>query len=316
MTGVQTCALPISDKPLDLSPLRDLDAAGSLRVGSLKVANLRLSQVRLGLKAAAGALDLNPVSANLYQGTVNGRASLLAAARAPQLHLEQTLVGVSIGPLLKDMTGKESVLGRGNITLDLTAAGATTPALMKTLAGSARLELRDGAVKGINIAQAVRSAKASLGLGSGTQQGSGGSDQSTDFSELSGSFRMAAGVAHNDDLQAKSPLLRVAGSGDIDLGESRLDYLVKTTVVGTLQGQGGPELQALRGQTVPVRLKGPFTHIGYSIDFAGLARDAARQKLEEEVGRQLGVKGNDAAARDEAKKKLADKLKGLLGGGR
>ena len=169
MTGVQTCALPISDKPLDLSPLRDLDAAGSLRVGSLKVANLRLSQVRLGLKAAAGALDLNPVSANLYQGTVNGRASLLAAARAPQLHLEQTLVGVSIGPLLKDMTGKESVLGRGNITLDLTAAGATTPALMKTLAGSARLELRDGAVKGINIAQAVRSAKASLGLGSGTQ---------------------------------------------------------------------------------------------------------------------------------------------------
>lgn len=296
--------------PIDVSPLRELDLAGTLRVGSLKVANLKLSQLRVGVKAAGGMLDLNPLQASLYQGTVNGRASVLAAPKAPQFRVEQTLAGISVGPLLADLTGKESLQGRGNVTLDLTSVGGTPAALMKALAGSARLELRDGAVKGINIAQAVRGARSSLGLGGGTSQGSGSSDQATDFSELSGSFRIAAGVAHNDDLQAKSPLLRVAGNGDIDLGESRLDYRVQATVVGTLQGQGGPELQALRGQTVPVHLKGPFSNIGYSVDFASVAR----QKVEDAVAKRLGVQGNDAAARDDARKKLGDKLKGLLGG--
>src|SRR5207237_817946 len=128
-------------------------------------------------------------------------------------------------------------------------------------------------------------------------------DQKTDFSELSGSFHIAKGVAHNEDLSVKSPLLRIGGAGDVDLGADRLDYVVKAAVVTTLQGQGGPELQALKGLTVPVRLSGPFTAIGWKVDFAGMVGDVARQKLDEK--------------KEDVKKKLEDqlqdKLKGLFG---
>jgi AsmA protein len=135
------------------------------------------------------------------------------------------------------------------------------------------------------------------------QTGTGSTAEKTDFSELSGSFRIANGVARNDDLSVKSPLLRVGGAGDVDLGAERLDYLAKVTVVSTLQGQGGPELQSLKGLTVPVRLSGPFTAIGWHIDFAGLAKEAAKEKIEEKK----------SEIKEKARKKLEEGLKGLLG---
>ncbi len=271
-------------------------------MGTLKVAGIKANNLRLDLRASGGRLDLSPLDAELYQGRVAGSLSLVAGT-PPRLSMKQSLSGISIGPLLKDALGKESLEGRGNVVLDVTTQGATVTALPKALNGSARVELRDGAVRGFNIAQAIRSASAKLGGASGQHAGTGSQSESTDFSELSGSFRIAHGVAHNDNLLAKSPLLRVTGNGDIDLGEGRLDYVVKATVVGTLQGQGGPELQSLRGQTVPIRLNGPFTAIGYSIDFAGLVQEMAKQKIEEEA--------KEATAK--AQQQLGEKLKGLLG---
>ena len=137
----------------------------------------------------------------------------------------------------------------------------------------------------------------------GEQQGSGSTSEKTDFSELTGSLRIVNGVAHNDDLSAKSPLIRVAGNGDVNIGEDRLDYTVKATVVSTLQGQGGPELQAMKGLTVPVRLTGPLTAIAWKIDFAGLASEVAKQKLDEKK----------EEVKEKAKEQLKDRLKGLLG---
>lgn len=290
------------EPPLALSALRELDAKGSLRVGALQLAGLRLSQLRADLRASGGRLEISPLSAELYQGRVAGSVGFVTA-KPPRVTVQQTLSNVSVGPLLNDAFGNGPLEGRGNIALDVTTQGDNVGALLKALAGNARIELRDGSVRGFNIAQAIRSAKARLGGSAGESAGTGSKSESTDFSELSGNFAIAHGVAHNDDLLVKSPLLRIAGNGDVDLGQGRVDYLVKATVVDTLQGQGGPELQSLRGQTVPVRLSGPFSAIGYRIDVAGLAQEMARKKLDS--------KAEDLKAR--ARQQLGDKLKDLFG---
>lgn len=298
-------------KPIDLSALESLHANGSLRVGALKVRKMQASNVRVGLRAAGGRVALDPLNASLYGGTAAGAASAVAAT-PPQFALRQNLAGINVGALLKDALDKNPVDGRGNVQLDIATRGATVAQLKGGLGGTARLELRDGAVRGVNIAQVVRQAKSGLatvrgdasgGAGQAPQTGTASTEQKTDFSELSGSFRIANGVARNDDLALKSPLLRIAGAGDINLGADRLDYLVKATVVATLQGQGGPELQALKGLTVPVRLSGPFTAIGWKIDVSGMAREAAKQKIDEKK-EEVKTKVED---------KLKDKLKGLFG---
>ncbi|QDZ29456.1 AsmA family protein [Noviherbaspirillum sp. UKPF54] len=306
------------EKPIDLTALRDLRADGSVRVGALKVKNIRTSNVRFDLHAAGGKLDISPLAANLYGGSVAGALSATASTPA-RFAVRQSLTGVNVGPLLKDAINKDTLEGKGNVQLDVTTAGGTFSQMMKGLNGTARMELRDGAVRGVNIAQAVRSAKAKIGeirgdTGSGqpsAQSGQGSAAEKTDFSELSGSFRIANGVAHNDDLSIKSPLMRIGGAGDIDLGAERLDYLVRATVVQSLQGQGGPELQALRGVTVPVRLSGPFAALGWRIDFAGMASELAKQRIDE---KKEEVKSKAQKALEEEKAKVQDQLKDQLKG--
>lgn len=273
------------EQPLDLSALKSLNADGSLRIGTLQVANVKASNVRLEVKARDGQLRASPMSANLYQGTLNGS---LAVKAEGAVAAQQKLSGISIGPLLRDVANKDVLEGRGNLSLDVTASGSTASAMKRSLNGSAAVSLRDGAIKGINIAQTIRSAKAKLGVLKGEQTVASNIQDKTDFTELSASFHIRNGVARNDDLSAKSPLLRLAGNGDIDIGGSSLDYLAKATVVGTLEGQGGQELSSLKGVTIPVRVRGPFDHLSYTLDFAGIAESALKTKVEEKIKEKTG----------------------------
>jgi AsmA protein len=179
------------------------------------------------------------------------------------------------------------------------------------------MELRDGAVRGVNVAQAVREAKARIGAVRGDappQTGMASAAEKTDFSELAASFRIANGIAHNEDLAIKSPLLRIGGAGDVNIGEGALDYTVRATVVPTLEGQGGPELQALKGLTVPVQLSGPFASLRWHVDFAGMARGLAQQKLDEKKD-ELRARAQKEIDEQKAKlgEQLKDQLKGLFG---
>ncbi len=307
---------PAPEQPMDLSMLQKLHASGTLRAGALKAANIKTANVRLDVRAAGGRLDINPLTANLYGGSTAGAISV-AAGNPARFAVRQTLSGIDVGPLMKDAIDKDTLEGKGNVQLDVTAAGATVDQLKKGLNGSARLELRDGAIRGVNIAQAVREAKARIGQLRGDEKpeaGTGSGAQKTDFSELTASFRIVNGVAHNEDLNIKSPLLRVAGEGDIFLAEDRLDYLVRATIVSNLQGQGGPELQAMKGLTVPVRLSGPFNAIGWRVDFAGMASELAKQKFEErkEELRQKAEKPLEEQ-KEKLRGQLQERLKGLLG---
>ena len=102
------------------------------------------------------------------------------------------------------------------------------------------IKLRDGAIKGINLAKSLRQAKAAIGLQQDAVQKASETEK-TDFSELSASFQIADGVARSKDLDVKSPFLRLGGEGAVDIGKGRIDYTARATVTSTAAGQScGP----------------------------------------------------------------------------
>ncbi|HYL24215.1 MAG TPA: hypothetical protein VEV21_07465, partial [Burkholderiales bacterium] len=120
-----------------------------------------------------------------------------------------------------------------------------------------------------------------------------------------------------------APLFRVSGNGDIDIGNSAIDYVTKATVVATTKGQGGADLAQLSGLTVPVRLVGPFDALKYQVDYSAAATEFARSKaterlrgaLEERLGIAKPPAGGEQAApsgQGDSSNPL-DRLKGLLG---
>ena len=309
------------DTPVDLSFLKGLNANGRLQVGALQVKGLKLANLKAEVRAANGRLDVAPHSANLYEGSMTGA---LAAQADGRVGVKETLNGVAVGPLLRDMAQKDVLEGKGTVALDVNAAGKSVNAMKKALAGTARVQLKDGAIKGINLAEVFRRAKTALGSSEAKAQAR--EAQQTDFSEMTASFTIKNGVAHNEDLDMKAPLFRVSGKGDIDIGNSTMDYVTNATVVATTTGQGGADLAQLSGLTVPVRLVGPFDALKYHVDYTAAATQFARSKagerlkgaLEERLGIAKPPAGEQAAPGGQpsgqgSSGNALDKLKGLLG---
>lgn len=289
---------------LDFSALKGHEVKGSIRIGALQVSKLKLGKLNAKLNLAGGRLDIAPLTMNLYEGTASGSLSLNAAGN--QVGLRQQLTGISINPLMKDLADRDLLEGRGNVALDLASRGDSVTAMKQALGGTASVNLKDGAIKGINLAQTLRDLQGKLGAASGkrensTQQARAG--DKTDFSELAASLKIANGVAHNEDLAMKSPFLRLAGAGDIDIGGGRMNYLAKASVVASSAGQGGQGLDQLKGLTVPVRVTGPFEKLSYTLELGSLIADAAKSRVE--------AKKEEAKAKIEDK--VRDKLKGLFG---
>jgi AsmA protein len=293
---------PQTDAPVDLSGLKGLNAKGRLEIGALQVQGLKLAAVKTEIRAADGRAEIGPHSANLYEGSLSGSVAL--DGNANRVVLKETLSNIAIGPLLRDFAEQDRLEGRGNLTLDVNAAGKTVNAMKSALAGTAKVQLRDGAIKGVDIGAIIN--KARTALGSQAAQAAD-SKEKTDFSELNATFVIKNGVAHNEDLDVKAPLFRVTGAGDIDISKSSINYVAKAAVVATTQGQGGKERDQLAGLTVPVKLTGPLDDMKYSVDYRAAAGDVAKSRVGERAKEAIEQR------REKIEDKVRDRLKGLIG---
>lgn len=257
-----------ADERIDLAALKGKSVNGKIAIGSLTAKRVRLENVKAELKLEGGKLDVSPHSANLYGGTLSG--ALSADANGNRINVKESAQNVAIGTLLRDAAQKDVLEGRGNVNVDVQTAGGTVTALKKALAGSARVEMKDGAIKGINLADSARNLKAAMGA----KQTKADPSQKTDFTEMSASFKIANGVARNDDLKAASPFLRLGGAGNVDIGNNTLDYLAKATLAATTKGQGGRDVSQVAGITVPVKLTGPLDNPNWNVDYSALVAGA------------------------------------------
>lgn len=311
------------EKPFDLTALRNLKANGKMHFGSLKANNVKASNVRVDVRAGGGRVDLNPLTASLYQGKLSSAITINAAPAVPTFAVKHNMSGINIGPFLQDLADNDTLEGKANIEVDATTQGNTVSAMKKALNGKAGMKVANGAIKGIDIPGTIRGVRSQLGALRGEKTQQADKRQKTDFSELSATFNIRNGVAHNNDLSMKSPLLRAAGEGDINIGEDTINYLLKASIVGSLQGQGGRGVEQLRDVTVPVRVTGALDSPSYKIDLGAVATGAAKERVADEIQKRLGGRaaaGGAAAKQDPKDKKDAgsggsarEAIRGILG---
>jgi AsmA protein len=298
------------EHPFDLSALTSLNATGQVRIGALRVSGLQAQQVALAVKASGGRLEVNPISATLYQGTLAGRAVISASDSS--IAIQQRLVGISLGPLLRDVTDTDRFEGRGGFGLDVRTSGTTVTALRRALAGTVHMALKDGVIKGVDVPAMLRTAQTLTGSGRWFEQKARGGAR-TDFASFTASFLVKNGVAHSEDLQLTSSGLRLTGRGDIDIGEGTLDVLTKVSVTTAVTSLTGIDLAGLVGVSVPLRATGSLASPTYSVDVQSLATELAKTPLPREIKRRLGAGKSDGqdpgSAAGDAQRRLFGKPK-------
>lgn len=279
--------------------LRRLDIIGKVDIGRLKAAKMNLSDVHMSVKAKDGLIRLNPIGANLYSGTYQGDITVDARGESPRTVVDENLIGVLAGPLLKDLQGQDRLTGTANVNVAMQTVGATAAEVKRSLDGSASFAFTDGAIQGVNFGRMIREANAAI---KGIKLPPEDVVKKTDFTELRGTMHVEKGIATNNDFTVSTPLLRINGKGTANLPSESVDYLVNATLVNTLKGQESEGLEDLVGVPIPIRITGSFTEPKYALDTQALAESLAKSKAKDKVQELIDDKIGD------------DAVKGLLKG--
>ncbi len=299
---------PWSEDAIDLSPLRTVDADLTVRAAAFKARDIEADDATVELDLNNGRLVASISEVRLYggRGVVNAVAN--ARSARPSFSLDAEIETLQARPFLAAAAGFERLAGVGTVTLDLAASGESPAAIMNSLSGEGRFAFEDGAITGVNLAQVIRTVQ--QGLQSGSIPSGFAEAQQTDFTALTGTVDIENGLAQNLDLTMLSPLLRVEGTGSVNLAEQAIEYRLTPRAVQSLTGQGG-DLN-LEGVGVPIVIRGGFNDVSVSVDFAAVARDIARARAGTLLGGEAGAALSGGGSLEDAARGA---LRDALGGG-
>lgn len=305
----------INQVEIPLDAMRDLQAKFGLQIDWLKVADMRFTQLSTQLDANQGLVVLKPLRFQSYQGQFDGYAQIDARSEEPTYRIESNLNNVAAADVQQDLLAKAYVSGVANLRGQLNTRGKTVGEMRRNLNGTIRPRFSDGAVLGVNMVKYLRQISVLLEGGSvqdALMAAATAEDAQTDFSLLTVGCVINNGVAACNDLDGKLPGIRLGGLGEVDLFAETLDYTVKISVVDSLQGQGGGELDELRGITVPVRCKGSWSSPSCKPDIEDILKAKVKEELQEQYEEKLQDKVEEKLE-EELGEEGKEFIKGLFG---
>jgi AsmA protein len=265
-----------SSATINVSGLNYVDAQIRISAAELNIGDAHFAPAAIDAALADGALKCTFANLGLYGGSANGELSVDASAAEPGYALRSDLTGVRALPLLQSAAGFDKLDGKLQSKIIVKSSGTSQRAIMANLSGSVFAVFQDGAIRGLNVAQMIRSLTASPLQGWQDNQ-----DQNTDLTQLSASFRIDKGQATTTDLNLVGPLVKMTGAGTVDLGTRMMAFRVEPKLVMTTQGQGRTSDPV--GLGIPVIIDGPWASPRIYPEMQGILDnpDAAYAKLRE-----------------------------------
>lgn len=255
--------------PIDLSVLRLFDADIRLEANQLGYGDVRAGPATATLAIADGVARLAIPQAGFYDGVVSASVTANGAGAVPSIDLTAGMEGVQALPLLTAAGNFQNLEGRLKASVEVSGAGADSAVFARSLRGPVALVFSDGALRGIDVAGAVRNVQSLLAGGY-----TANAEAKTEFTELSVAVDIQDGVGRVGDIRLLGPFVRMSGSGSVDLAAQTIDMRLDPRVVASLDGQGSDF--DVSGLGMPIIVTGPLSRPSLYPDISGLLADPNR----------------------------------------
>ena len=285
-----------SKSPLALEGLRALNADITLDTGLLRVGKVELSDANVVAKLTGGDLKADIGGFNAFGGNWSGDLRLDASQQTPALAINMSGSDVAMQSILSTFANLSTVTGTGGMQFQATSTGNSLHALVNGLNGDLKTNLADGAIKGFNVAQLVRSLDTiQESLLNGSLGFALSPEAETDFTQFDSALTIRNGVAEVDLMRVLNPAVLLDGKGRIDLVNQSIDISITPSV--DTRGAGDLDMLKLNGEpfAIPFRLSGSWYGPGVSIDNAAIslqlqsrALGSIGDKITDELGGELG----------------------------
>jgi AsmA protein len=277
---------------LPVQQLRKLNYSARIKIGALKAADIRASNIFIKSEADNGLVRLQPLRAELYDGSLQVSGILDTRKEIPEMQLEKELKDVQLGPLFVDLTGKEEITGRANISAKVTTRGLTRKELAENADGTLKLSLDNGRIAKLQILQTIRMAKALLEKKPMPRESE---THPAGFAVLTADGTLTNGVFTSNNLVAQSDLMKVTGKGMINFVNQQIDYLLTVYLTSQIERNEETGLVSLANTPIPYRIKGSFAKLEQSAALDELLKSKAKQMLMDELQNRMepGKKKNE-----------------------
>ncbi len=247
------------DTHLDVSRVRAMDADVKYRAATVEAGKLPVRAVSTDVKLNKGVLDLSPLDLSLPQGHVTGTVHLDARGRVPQEAVDMRLTNARLETFSQPKTGgppplEGSLFGRAKLTshgdsIRSAAAGSNGAMSMVVTQGEIRQALAElmgiDATKGLFLLLSKNQGETPIRCGVID-------------------FRAHDGVLTTDRLILDTGVVLVTGSGDIDLRNENLNFVLN----------GKPKKFRLVRINAPITIKGGLTSPKVGVDIVKAAPQA------------------------------------------
>lgn len=285
------------EEVLPLTVLAGLDVDGKLTLEEVQLTGQTIKPFSAAVVARDGKIQVKQFDGGVFGGRFSVTAEIDTNSTPVSLKVAKQLTGMDSLAIQQAYEMGDQMRGKLDFNLNATASGNSIKRWMDTLNGSARFNVLEGALIGVNLEQQMCEAIALVNRKALTE--SHGAED-TPFSALGGSFNIVNGKVANDDLLAALPGLAVKGRGEVNLPSQRVDYRLGLVIEGDSFTMSDPACavnERYLGVEWPVRCQG-FLHNAASscrVDRDGVQRIAgqllgseAQRKVEEKLEEKLG----------------------------
>jgi AsmA protein len=220
--------------PISLDGLSGFDLDLRLSAARMTIARAKLGRTAVGINLRGGKLAVTIGESQAFGGILKGALALAASDQGADFKSQLQFTEVDLENCLKELFGFRRIEGRGNMALDLEAAGPNMLALARSLNGTANLSGRQGALTGLNIEQLLRRLERRPLSGTGDFRSG-----RTPFEKLTVSIKIAQGIAHVENVQIEGPKVRLGLAGTASIPGREFDL----SGVAALANTGSNETQ-------------------------------------------------------------------------
>lgn len=288
-----------TDIPADA--LNSFNVLGSIAIESITAKEFQFTGINVFTNIEDGVLDIEIQPVAVFEGSLAGNVRLDGSSLEPQLSTQFSAYQLNLIDLAPAISRLNSVTGKLDSDIDLTASGQTVDAMMNSLNGSAAFAITENSVD-IGVIKQVFTAISALSP-------SGGSiDQWPDvirFAELGGFILLNDGIEQNQQLNLRMDNLDVSGTGGVNLTAGNFDYDLDFTILGEPYLQTIPVDEIYHDVSWPVECaaafddevsqycRPDFTQVREI--FTQLGTNAVRNRLNEVITDQLPEDIQDGA---------------------
>lgn len=270
-------------------------------IEKLRSLGVVMDQVKAQVKNQGQLVNVSQFTAQAYEGQLQAKAKL-----EPGKHFELglKLQQMQVGSLLLDAFGNDYLAGKGNVSLDLKAQGATQQERLNALQGGLTVDLHDGSWRSVDLDQSVRD------INEAVRNAFSGqiplllpeSDplRRTVLNRLQGSLDIKQGQATFRNFRATTPILTVttAKGAKLDLVSQQADVTLQVRLNrNKLDTEERKSFQDLRNVLIPIHISGPWTGLSYQIQWKDIASNSIKKALQDGLLDLLSQQASEAQAK-------------------